>query len=217
MIIYSCVSCIITTLGRSGFGYMAGHGAQYPSFALWAHLGIIILILSKSINLNYHLRTIIISSYSLLSLLSMESGFTSFQAWSLKMKQAKLTIENLNICPNNSLISELHPNSYIVRMKSKSFASAGLIKYQNNNWILDLEKTDAHFPGESGWVTISKNNHSYNFNGWGSIPKTKKPPDYILIGVHDRDQFIPITFILPHVKRPDVQKALKVGESFIWF
>ena len=123
MIIYSCVSCIITTLGRSGFGYMAGHGAQYPSFALWAHLGIIIVILSKSININYHFRTIIISSYSFFTLNGVR--FTSFQAWSLKMKQAKLTIENLNICPNNSLISELHPNSYIVRMKSNPLPLLG--------------------------------------------------------------------------------------------
>ena len=126
------------------------------------------------------------------------------------MKQAKLTVENLDICPNNSLINEFHPSSSSVKSKIESFASVGIIEFQNNQWIKSLQKKDALFPGESGWVTISQSQNSINFNGWASIPISKKPADYVLIGVHDKNQFVPLTFVLPHLKRTDVQNALKV-------
>ena len=210
LIIYSSASCTIASLGRSGFGYMAALGPQYPSFALWAHLGILVLTFSRSINLNQQTKNMVICFYSILYLFSLEIGFSSFQNWSQKMKQAKLTVENLDICPNNSLINEFHPSSSSVKSKIESFASVGIINFQNNQWIKSLQKKDALFPGESGWVTISQSQNSINFNGWASIPVSKKPADYVLIGVHYKDQFVPLTFVLPHLKRTDVQNALKV-------
>ncbi|MDC0368883.1 hypothetical protein OAN13_04230 [Opitutales bacterium] len=210
LIIYSSASCTIASLGRSGFGYMAALGPQYPSFALWAHLGILVLTFSRSINLNQQTKNMVICFYSILYLFSLEIGFSSFQNWSQKMKQAKLTVENLDICPNNSLINEFHPSSSSVKSKIESFASVGIIDFQNNQWIKSLQKKDALFPGESGWVTISQSQNSINFNGWASIPVSKKPADYVLIGVHYKDQFVPLTFVLPHLKRTDVQNALKV-------
>ena len=213
LIIYSSASCTIASLGRSGFGYMAALGPQYPSFALWAHLGILVLTFSKPINLNQQTKNLVICFYAILYLFSLEIGFSGFQNWSQKMKQAKLTVENLNICPNNSLITEFHPSSSSIKSKIKSFASVGIIEFQNNQWIKSLQKKDALYPGESGWVTISQSQNSINFNGWASIPISKKPADYILIGVHDKNHFVPLTFILPHIKRTDVQNALKVGGS----
>ena len=138
--------------------------------------------------------------YAILYLFSLEIGFSSFQNWSQKMKQAKLTVENLDICPNNSLINEFHPSSSSVKSKIESFASVGIIEFQNNQWIKSLQKKDALYPGESGWVTISQSQNSINFNGWASIPISKKPADYILI-VFTTKSFRPINIhSSPHKK-----------------
>jgi hypothetical protein len=215
---YSFFSCCLTSIGRSGFGYMAALGPQYPSFAIWFHLGLLILFFSTNLRVSNHLRFILLGSYSTLFLFSLDKGFNDLKSWNLKMRQAKLTVENLNICSGNSLISEFYPSRSLIKEKSHLFAESGLIKFSQNDWITKISPKTENFLGESGWVTIVRSNRAIRLHGWASIPSTNKPADYVLVGIHVENRFIPITFIIPHVIRNDVRKVLgDNGESIYGF
>jgi len=216
LLLYSFFSCCVTSIGRSGFGYMAALGPQYPSFAIWFHLGLLILFFSTNLRASNQLRFILLGAYSILFLFSLEKGFNDLKNWNVKMRQAKLTVENLNICPGNSLISEFYPSRLLISEKSHLFAKRGLIKFSQNEWITKISPKNENFLGESGWVTIVRSKSAIRLHGWASIPSTKRPADYVLVGIHLQNRFIPLTFIIPHVIRNDVRKVLGDNDESIY-
>jgi hypothetical protein len=217
LLLYSLFSCFITSIGRSGFGYQAALGPQYPSFAIWAHLGVLILFFSPNLRFSSQIKFILLGAYSILFLFSLDKGFNDLGSWNLKMLQAKLTVENLNICPKNSLITEFYPGSRtLIKEKSYLFAKSGIIKFSENDWITKIPPKKEIFSGESGWVSVVRSNNGIRLHGWASIPYSKKPADYVLVGIHKKNRFIPLTFILPHVERKDVQSVLGDQDESIY-
>ena len=129
------------------------------------------------------------------------------------MKQCKLSVENLDICPQNPLISDFHPAPETVKIKAKSFAKNHILKFSGNQWIL---KAVPHHNTNCGFVTTTVNTHTVNLFGWATIPGTKKPADYILVATKIDNQIIPISLLLLELKRDDVNKALNANKNIVF-
>ena len=121
------------------------------------------------------------------------------------MKQCKLTVENLDICPNNPLISDFHPAPTTIQLKAKSFNENKLMKFSGRNWLLNTTPTN---DPSCGFVTTTTNSRTVNLFGWATIPGTKKPADYVLTGTTKNEKIIPLSLLFLDVKRSDVKKAL---------
>ena len=65
-------------------------------------------------------------------------------------------------------------------------------------------------------VTTTINTRTVNLFGWATIPGTKKPADYILVGSTNNDKIIPLSLLLLDVKRTDVNKALNSDDDYLF-
>jgi hypothetical protein len=214
LIVYSFVSGLAASLGRSGLGVLQALSPQYPSMAIWFYIGCIGFISSSSHKMLIPLKQF--STYSLLAitLLSYPAGAEEMKKLGKRCEEGLLAVRLKSLIPNNPLFSwkpnyGLYPaKSHPVWERFEDLVNYNLIDiniYDKHklNYNLSLKNEDLG----GCFSYISRENHT-EYWGWAFLPNKRRPADFILICKKENGKLVPFTSLLLKEKRPDVSKAL---------
>ena len=137
LILYGLGSGLITAIGRSGFGVKAALYVQYPSFALWTHIGIFGLLLSLKKEVFTKVNIVFLSIYGTIFAISFEDSVTKLYSWENTFTQAALCVQYIDTFPDNPVLRYMHPAPQLIPRKAKLFKSKSIIKDTSNEWLLD--------------------------------------------------------------------------------
>jgi hypothetical protein len=208
LILYGLGTGLTTALGRSGFGIKAALYVQYPSFALWIHIGILGLLLSLQKELFSKINIIFLTIYGTLFTVSFEDSITKLYSWKNTFTQASLCVNYIDIFPSNPVLQYMHPSPELIPKKTALFKKNSLIKETENQWIIDQ---NVSIKSSGGFFSISITSGTIMINGWACNAETKKPADFVVLFDHSLDgKKIPILLTNLDKERKDVSKVLGI-------
>ena len=213
LLVYSFVSGISASLGRSGLGVLQALSPQYPSMAIWFYIGCIGFISSISDKSLIPIKQFSFYSLITITLLSYPAGMKQMQFLGERCEEGLLTVRLKTFIPNNPLFSwkpnyGLYPaDSHPVWERLEDLA---------NSEVLDLELLSVHELMQNlnnprlnfgGTMTTHRSPIGVEFRGWAMIPGKDKPADFIVICKRQESDLIPFTGLLLNEKRKDVSQA----------
>lgn len=213
LLVYSFVSGISASLGRSGLGVLQALSPQYPSMAIWFYIGCIGFISSISDKRLIPIKQFSFYSLITITLLSYPAGMKQMQFLGERCEEGLLTVRLKTFIPNNPLFSwkpnyGLYPaDSHPVWERLEDLA---------NSEVLDLELLSVHELMQNlnnprlnfgGTMTTHRSPIGVEFRGWAMIPGKDKPADFIVICKRQESDLIPFTGLLLNEKRKDVSQA----------
>ena len=213
LLVYSFVSGISASLGRSGLGVLQALSPQYPSMAIWFYIGCIGFISSISDKRLIPIKQFSFYSLITITLLSYPAGMKQMQFLGERCEEGLLTVRLKTFIPNNPLFSwkpnyGLYPaDSHPVWERLEDLA---------NSEVLDLELFSVHDLMQNlnnprlnfgGTMTTHRSPIGVEFRGWAMIPGKDKPADFIVICKRQESDLIPFTGLLLNEKRKDVSQA----------
>lgn len=213
LLVYSFVSGIAASLGRSGLGVLQALSPQYPSMAIWFYIGCIGFISSISDKRLIPIKQFSFYSLITITLLSYPAGMKQMQFWGERCEEGLLTARLKTFIPNNPLFS-WKPNYGLYPAESHPVWER--LEDLANSEVLDLELFSVHDLMQNlnnprlnfgGTMTTHRSPTEVEFRGWAMIPGKDKPADFIVICKRQESDLIPFTGLLLNEKRKDVSQA----------
>ena len=211
LILYGLGTGLTTAIGRSGFGVKAALYVQYPSFALWTHIGILGLLLTLQKELFSKINIIFLTIYGTLFTVSFEDSITKLYSWKNTFTQASLCVDYIDIFPRNPVLQYMHPSPELISKKAGLFKKNSLIKEIDNRWLIDQNVT---IKSDGGFFSISTTSGTIMINGWACNAETKKPADFVVLfdcSLEGKKKPILITNL--DKNRKDVSKSLGIKNT----
>ena len=214
LILYGLGSGLITAIGRSGFGVKAALYVQYPSFALWTHIGIFGLLLSLKKEVFTKVNIVFLSIYGTIFAISFEDSVTKLYSWKNTFTQAALCVQYIDTFPDNPVLRYMHPAPQLIPRKAKLFKSKSIIKDTSNEWLLD---ENIKIKDNGGSFSINTTAGTIMIHGWGCNGENKNPADFVVLFDYSLDGTkTPILITNLDKKRKDVARSLGVNNSLLY-
>ena len=214
LILYSLVSGIAASLGRSGFGVLHALSPQYPSMAIWFFVGIVGILKNFDFKKFYFAHTLFPYFLLTITLLAYPTGIKQMNELKKRCVEGAHTVSLLPLIPQNPLFKwnqhyGLHPNgNHPLTERIEDLVSSNLVDvklYDKHKLNFNLTKKNKGLGGYFSY--ISHKNHT-EYWGWAFVPNAEKPADFIIICKEQNGKQVPFTSLLLNEKRPDVSKAL---------